>query len=78
MLSTFGSYALGIGYFTTIVNIVYSCFKGKPAPQNPWNGNTLEWQIPSPMPEHNFHEIPTITQWPYEYGRDGVPLANKK
>ncbi|HNL55567.1 MAG TPA: cbb3-type cytochrome c oxidase subunit I, partial [Turneriella sp.] len=78
MLSTFGSYALGIGYFTTIVNIVYSCFKGKPAPANPWNANTLEWKIPSPMPEHNFHEIPTITEWPYEYGRDGVPRTEKK
>jgi cytochrome c oxidase subunit I len=72
MISTIGAYALGVGYFTAIMNIIYSCFKGKPAPQNPWGGNTLEWKIPSPMPEHNFHEIPTITEWPYEYGRDGI------
>jgi cytochrome c oxidase subunit I len=78
MLSTFGAYALGLGYFIAVVNIVWSCFKGKPAPQNPWGGNTLEWKIPSPMPEHNFHEIPTITEWPYEYGRDGVPRTEKK
>jgi len=77
MLSTIGAYALGLGYFTTVVNITVSCFRGKPAPQNPWNANTLEWQIPSPMPEHNFHEIPTITQWPYEYGRDGIKAEGK-
>ncbi len=73
MLSTIGAYALGIGYFTAILNIIVSSFKGKPCGPNPWNANTLEWQIPSPMPEHNFHEIPTVTEWPYEYGRDGEP-----
>jgi cytochrome c oxidase subunit 1 len=72
-LSTIGAYLLGTGYFTAILNILISSFKGEPCGANPWNANTLEWKIPSPMPEHNFHEIPTITEWPYEYGRDGEP-----
>jgi len=71
MISTIGAYLLGTGYFTAILNILISSFKGKPCGSNPWNANTLEWKIASPMPEHNFHEIPTITEWPYEYGRDG-------
>ena len=68
-ISSIGAYLLGIGYFTAIVNIIYMSFKGKPCDKNPWRANTLEWTIPSPMPEHNFHEIPVIKEWPYEYGR---------
>ncbi|HRP70495.1 MAG TPA: cbb3-type cytochrome c oxidase subunit I, partial [Turneriella sp.] len=78
MLSTFGAYTLGIGFLVAISNIIYSCYRGEKAPDNPWGANTLEWKIPTPMPTHNFHEIPTVTEWPYEYGRDGVPLAEQK
>lgn len=70
MWSTVGAYILGFGYFFAILNLAISAFKGKIAEANPWRANTLEWQIPSPPPEHNFLETPTVTDWPYEYGRD--------
>ncbi len=75
MLSTFGAYMLGTGFVTGILNVWVSSFKGKECGPNPWRAKTLEWQIPTPMPEHNFEKIPTITEWPYEYGREGTPLA---
>lgn len=28
---------------------------------DPWNGRTLEWSTPSPVPKYNFAVIPTIT-----------------
>jgi cytochrome c oxidase subunit 1 len=28
---------------------------------------TLEWTIPSPPPQENFEEIPTITHGPYDF-----------
>ncbi|HEY8998922.1 MAG TPA: cbb3-type cytochrome c oxidase subunit I [Candidatus Saccharimonadales bacterium] len=31
---------------------------------DPWNGRTLEWSIPSPMPEYNFAVLPEV------HGRD--------
>jgi cytochrome c oxidase subunit 1 len=40
---------------------------GTKAPDNPWGGATLEWQIPSPAPAENFEQIPTITQGPYHF-----------
>ena len=40
------------------------------APADPWNGATLEWSIPSPPPEYNFAEVPTV------HGRD--PLWEAK
>jgi cytochrome c oxidase subunit I len=42
-------------------------FFGKIAPANPWEGNTLEWTIPNPVPHHNFDKIPTVYRGPYEY-----------
>ncbi|MCS6983939.1 MAG: cytochrome c oxidase subunit I [Leptospiraceae bacterium] len=69
LISSIGAYTLGIGYFVTILNLLISLKKGEKAPANPWRANTLEWQIESPPTEHNFHEIPTITSWPYDYGQ---------
>lgn len=74
LISSIGAYTLGIGYFVTILNLLISLKKGETAPANPWGANTLEWQIESPPTEHNFHEIPTITNWPYEYGRQANPI----
>jgi heme/copper-type cytochrome/quinol oxidase subunit 1 len=30
------------------------------APDDPWEGNSLEWVTTSPPPHHNFHQIPQI------------------
>src|SRR5260370_27522085 len=32
------------------VNFWWSLRKGKPAPQNPWDDNALEWSLPAPAP----------------------------
>ena len=39
-----------------------------PPRQNPWASRSLEWQLPSPVPVHNFDRIPVITGDPYDYG----------
>ena len=77
MLSTLGSYTLGLGYITSLLNFLFSAYKGKKAGQNPWEARTLEWQIPSPPPHLNFDSIPKITKWPYDYGQ-GVPADGEK
>jgi len=41
--------------------------KGKPAPQNPWNDNGLEWSLPSPAPHGNWEKVPTVYRGPYEF-----------
>ncbi len=48
-------------------NFLWATFKGSKAEDNPWGGVSLEWQIPSPPPQENFEEIPTITQGPYHF-----------
>ena len=69
VISTVGSWILAAGMFIMFYTLVRALFKGPAAPANPWDGNTLEWQVPSPPPTENFEEIPVITSWPYNYGR---------
>ena len=58
-----------------IVNFFWSLFKGRKAPENPWESTTLEWSVPSPPPHDNFGgKYPVVHHGPYEYG---VPGASK-
>ncbi len=45
-------------------NFVVALFRGKKAEDNPWEGVTLEWRLPSPPPKENFEEIPVISRGP--------------
>ncbi len=66
-LSTIGSWVLAASLLLTIGNLVYSLFKGSRAPDNPWGGATLEWQVPTPPPVLNFSRAPDLSRGPYEY-----------
>jgi cytochrome c oxidase subunit 1 len=59
--------------FIFIFNFVYAIFRGKKAPANPWNSNTLEWTTPR-LPGHGNWpgEIPTVYRWPYDYSKPGA------
>jgi cytochrome c oxidase subunit I len=60
LISTIGSWILGIGVLVTIVNVVISAKKGKVAGNDPWKGNTLEWFTQSPPPDNNFDVVPRV------------------
>jgi len=66
-VSTIGAYILGLGFFTVFVYLVKSLFTGEKAPANPWGSRGLEFQVPSPVPAHNFDHIPVIVHGPYDY-----------
>ena len=44
----------------TVINVVRSLKSGVLAGPDPWQGNTLEWFVPSPPPENNFDVIPRV------------------
>jgi len=54
LVSTVGSFLLGISTLFFLVNVVVSLRRGKPAGDDPWGGHTLEWAAPSPPPAGNF------------------------
>ena len=52
-------------------NFIWSLFKGRRAPDNPWEATTLEWATSSPPPHGNFSTPPTVYHGPYEYNVPG-------
>jgi cytochrome c oxidase subunit 1 len=67
VISTIGAFILITGFIMMVINLIKGARNGAKAPANPWNGNTLEWQIPSPPPHENFDQIPVISEDPYNY-----------
>jgi cytochrome c oxidase subunit I len=60
MVSTIGSFILGIGVLVFVWNVIRSLRHGAPAGSDPWDGQTLEWATTSPPPERNFDALPPI------------------
>src|SRR5256885_751943 len=60
LISTIGSFILGIGVLVTVVNVLVSVRSGKRAGNDPWQANTLEWFTQSPPPENNFDVVPRV------------------
>lgn len=59
--------------FLFLFNFFYSMFKGKKAPANPWDSNTLEWTTPRNPGHGNWPgEIPSVHRWPYDYSKPGA------
>jgi heme/copper-type cytochrome/quinol oxidase subunit 1 len=61
MMSSIGTALLFVSAAIFAFNFIKSRRSGAVASSNPWDAATLEWSIPSPPPEYNFAEIPTVT-----------------
>lgn len=69
VLITVAAFGLAFAQFPFVVNFFWSLFRGRQAPVNPWQANTLEWAAPSPPPHLNWGPgLPTVYRGPYEYG----------
>jgi len=80
LIESLGAYLLALGLLTVVVNLAVSLFRGAPAGDDPFEGDTLEWATTSPPPAYNYAVIPTVTS-PYpmwdrrDRERDAVDLA---
>src|SRR5438876_11799917 len=74
LTETIGSFLIATSMLAFIFNWVKSKRNGRIAGPDPWDARTLEWSIPSPPPEHNFDEIPTVAArdgfWHKKYVED--------
>lgn len=61
LVATMGAYLLGFGFLVFLINAAWSLRFGKPAGENPWGADTLEWLASSPPAAYNFAEIPRVT-----------------
>ncbi len=68
------AFFLGASMLVFIANFIWSqVFARVPAGSNPWGSKSIEWQLPSPVPVHNFDRIPTFGPDPYPYGVSDGP-----
>ncbi|MEI9913844.1 MAG: cbb3-type cytochrome c oxidase subunit I [Candidatus Saccharibacteria bacterium] len=67
IVAGFGVVIIGAGVGFQILQIIYSYIKRdelRDRTGDPWDGRTLEWAVPSPMPFYNFAILPKV------YSRD--------
>ena len=76
-VATCGSYIMLAGVIVFGLNVVLSAIRAKPAGDDPWNANSLEWATSSPPPEFNFTSLPPIRSerpvWDMRHRADEQP-----
>ena len=60
LISSLGSFMLGLGVLIFLFNVFSSLRGGRPAGDDPWEGDTLEWVTTSPPSPWNFRRIPVV------------------
>ncbi|MBI4497008.1 MAG: cbb3-type cytochrome c oxidase subunit I, partial [Chloroflexi bacterium] len=74
-VATVGVFILGLSILVFLWNVFASVRTGARAGNDPWDGQSLEWSIPSPPPEYNFAAIPSVHSrrpfWDEKYGAEG-------
>jgi cytochrome c oxidase subunit 1 len=68
LLITIAAFAIAISVLIAIINFAASARRGEVAVANPWRSRSPEWQLPSPVPEHNYEETLEVVGEPYDYG----------
>jgi cytochrome c oxidase subunit 1 len=71
LVMTIAGWLIGLSVLIFFYNVYITMKKGAPATGNVWNSRSPEWQVPSPMPVHNYdHEFEVVGE-PYDYGKPG-------
>jgi cytochrome c oxidase subunit 1 len=67
------AFVVGLSMLVFVVNLIWSMvIKREPAEDNPWNSKSAEWQLPTPVPLHDFDQYPVFDDDPYPYGVEPI------
>lgn len=81
LIMTITAFVIAFSVLIFFINFFRSMTKGEPATGNVWNSRSPEWQVPSPMPAHNYDQPFEVVGEPYDYGLADsvyVKFAGKK
>jgi cytochrome c oxidase subunit 1 len=71
MVITIAAFLIGLSVLIFVVNLLLSARRGPVATGNVWRSRSPEWQVPSPMPAHNYDRPFAVVGDPYDYGLPG-------
>lgn len=60
LLSTIGAFVIGFSVLLFLINLGISLRRGKPAGNDPWGGDSLEWSETSPPHNAQFAQLPVV------------------
>jgi cytochrome c oxidase subunit I len=70
------AFVIGISMLVFLFNVISSLlFRREPAEANPWHSKSAEWQLPTPVPVHDFDRTPVFDPDPYPYGAEPAPVG---
>jgi cytochrome c oxidase subunit 1 len=75
VVMTVAGFLIALSVLIFVINLVRSIRHGEIAEGNLWNSRSPEWQVPSPMPVHNYERPLEVVGEPYEYGVAGSPYT---
>jgi cytochrome c oxidase subunit 1 len=68
---TISAFIIAASVLVFFYNLIHSIRRGETATGNVWNSRSPEWQVPSPMPIHNYDRDFEVIGEPYDYGLPG-------
>ena len=75
-LITIAGFVIGLSVIVFAINMIVSVRKGEIAVANPWRSRSLEFQLASPIPDHNYEEPPEVIGQPYDYGKQDAEYVD--
>ncbi len=71
LIMTIAAYLIFVSVVIFLYNFFHSMKHGEKAEGNLWESRSPEWQVPSPMPAHNYDHTFQVVGEPYDYGLAG-------
>jgi len=71
LILTICAFGIALSVLIFFINLFNSIKNGEKAEGNIWESRSPEWQVPSPMPAHNYPQPFEVVGEPYDYGLAG-------
>jgi cytochrome c oxidase subunit I len=71
LILTIVGFVIAVSVLIFFINVFITNKRGERATGNLWNSRSPEWQVPSPMPVHNYDRSFEVVGEPYDYGLPG-------